>query len=112
MFPLMGNSRLVVAPCTVRGWVLPTGTRLTVNYAVACFDPAAWRDPFAFVPERNLGEEAATGAGAPAAPNRTQSVEVTRRQTKEGGSRPARARFNVGRGGPWGAPLKSSAGSH
>ena len=68
MFPLMGNSRLVVAPCTVRGWVLPTGTRLTVNYAVACFDPAAWRDPFAFVPERNLGEEAATGAGAPAAP--------------------------------------------
>ena len=66
--PLMGNSRLVVAPCTVGGWALPAGTRLTVNYAAACFDAAAWRDPFAFVPERHLGGEAAAGAGAPAAP--------------------------------------------
>jgi len=65
--------------------------------------PSRWRPG-------NQGQPAL--AGAPAAPNRTQSVEVTRRQTKEGGSRPARARFNVGRGGPWGAPLKSSAGSH
>jgi len=59
---------------------------------------------------RNRGQPAL--AKASAAPKRTKPVEMKRRQTKEGGSRPARARFIVGRGGPWGAPLKRGARSH
>ncbi len=63
--PILDAPRTTTEPVELGGWTIPPGIVVSAMCAVTQRNPAVWEDPFAFAPERFVGDRPAPYAYTP-----------------------------------------------